>query len=277
MSHAARREEHTALSFVFAVLIHGIIAAMLYFGIHWQTHSAAPVQVEMWSPPPPEPVVPPPRVVAPPKAVVEPTPEPTPTQTPDIELEAQRKAQAQKKPTPTPVPTPTPTPTPKVTPKPTPTPTPTPKVTPKPTEPPKKTDAKAEPKVNIDKAFDLNSMARERGPNLGSIAALAGKAEAGDKKGLYSQWTSLVVAKVRRNMNYGDDSAGNPEVIYHVTLLPDMTVLPSEVRLVKTSGVPAFDEAVKRAILSTNQFPPLLPGMDFGDVRSTTVRYRLHE
>jgi colicin import membrane protein len=274
MSHAARREEHPALSFVFAVLIHGAIAAMLYFGIHWQTHSAAPVQVEMWSPPPPEPVVVPPRVVAPPKAVVEPTPEPVPTQTHDIQLEAQRKAQAQKKPTPTPAPTPTPTPTPKVTPKLTPTPTPTPKVTPKPVETPKKTE---QPKLDVNKAFDLKSLAKEQGPNLGSIAALAGKAEAGDKKGLYSQWSSLVTSKVRRNMNYGDDSAGNPEVIYRVILLPDMTVLPSEVQLIKSSGAPAFDEAVKRAILRTNQFPPLLPGMAFSDVRSTNVRYRLHE
>ncbi|MBV8466521.1 MAG: TonB C-terminal domain-containing protein [Burkholderiales bacterium] len=275
MSHAARREEHTALSFVFAVLIHGIIAAMLYFGIHWQTHSAAPVQVEMWSPPPPAPVVPPPRVVAPPKAVVEPTPEPTPTQTPDIELEAQRKAQAQKKPTPTPLPTPTPTP--KVTPKPTPTPTPTPKVTPKPTEPPKKTDAKAEPKLDVNKAFDLKSLARDQGPNLGSIAALAGKAEAGDKKGLYNQWATLVQGKVRRNISYGDEGASNPEVIYQVTLLPDMTILSDDIKLIKSSGVPTYDDAVRRAIVRTNQFPPLLPGMEFSNVRTATLRFKLHD
>ncbi|MBV8634755.1 MAG: TonB C-terminal domain-containing protein [Burkholderiaceae bacterium] len=84
-----------------------------------------------------------------------------------------------------------------------------------------------------------------------------------------------VSAMVRHNLYYPEDTGGNPEAVFAVTLLPDMSVL--DVTLKKSSGVPAFDEATKRAILKTKQYPPLPAGVDFSVIRRNNLRFRLHD
>ncbi|EGF32833.1 putative tolA (transport transmembrane-like protein) [Oxalobacteraceae bacterium IMCC9480] len=53
--------------------------------------------------------------------------------------------------------------------------------------------------------------------------------------------------------NGAEDVEGNPSVEYAVELLPDGTV--RGIRKLKTSGIPGFDEAVRRAIEKSQPFP----------------------
>ncbi len=50
-----------------------------------------------------------------------------------------------------------------------------------------------------------------------------------------------------------EDLAGNPGVVYEIHLYPDGST--GDIQLRKSSGVPGFDEAVKRAIKKSEPFP----------------------
>jgi colicin import membrane protein len=87
------RERGTTRAFVFAVVMHALLAAFLYFGIHWKNSSPTGSEAELWSdvpdvtPPPPPPVAP---------APLQPAPPPPPQEDADIALqEAKRKQQEQ--------------------------------------------------------------------------------------------------------------------------------------------------------------------------------------
>ncbi|MFT5535383.1 MAG: colicin import membrane protein [Burkholderiaceae bacterium] len=64
-----------------------------------------------------------------------------------------------------------------------------------------------------------------------------------------------VGAKIRSNtvFNGAEDVEGNPPVEYAIELLPDGTV--RGIRKLKSSGIPGFDEAVRRAIEKSQPFP----------------------
>lgn len=69
-------------------------------------------------------------------------------------------------------------------------------------------------------------------------------------------YAAKVAGKIRSNtvFNVPDELANNPAVEYAVDLLPDGSV--RGIRKVKGSGVPGFDEAVRRAIEKSQPFPP---------------------
>jgi len=68
---------------------------------------------------------------------------------------------------------------------------------------------------------------------------------------------------------------GNPEAAYSVTVVPGGEVL--DVKLVKSSGVPAYDSAVERAIQAASPLPmPTDPDM-FQQLRQMNFRFRPNE
>jgi colicin import membrane protein len=69
-------------------------------------------------------------------------------------------------------------------------------------------------------------------------------------------YAAKVGGKIRSNtvFNVPDELANNPAVEYAVDLLPDGSV--RSIRKLKGSGIPGFDEAVKRAIEKSQPFPP---------------------
>jgi colicin import membrane protein len=69
-------------------------------------------------------------------------------------------------------------------------------------------------------------------------------------------YAAKVGGKIRSNtvFNVPDELANNPAVEYAVDLLPDGSV--RGIRKIKGSGVPGFDEAVRRAIEKSQPFPP---------------------
>jgi colicin import membrane protein len=222
-----RREPALGPSVALSALTHTILIAVLFLGVRFQSSAPVSVEVELWEappPPPPAPVVEAPKPPPPAPPVVKPEPEPQ-IKKPDIALP--------EKPKPKPKPEP-------------------------------KLEAKPKPKPKPDLAFE--KMMREQAAlEQQQIAAeererqerqmrelLARQQAAALQKGLAS-WSDKIRAKVRGNIILTQDVPGNPEAIFDVALLPSGEVLT--VRKRKSSGNPAYDDAVERAIMKSSPLP----------------------
>lgn len=217
-------------------LVHGLLVAALFLGVQWKRSQPEVMEVELWSPtaqlakaPPPPP--PEPEVKPEPKPLpkVEPKPEPPPPKKPDIAVKQEKKPEP-KKPEP-------------------------PKPEPKKPEPKKPEPAKPEPKVDPFKEM-LEREERQR-VAANTQARLAAQAEAeqraaASRRGMES-YSSKISGKVRGNMVRPPNIVGNPEAVFDVTQLPSGEVL--SVRLKRSSGNPALDTAIERAILKSSPLP----------------------
>ena len=70
---------------------------------------------------------------------------------------------------------------------------------------------------------------------------------------LIDDYTARIQAKVKPRIVVPQDLKGHPEGVYEVTLLPGGDIL--EIQLKRSSGVPAYDAAVERAINSSTPLP----------------------
>jgi len=86
------------------------------------------------------------------------------------------------------------------------------------------------------------------------------------------QFIAGIKQKIRSRVVLPPGMSGNPEAVYSVTLLPGGDVL--DVRLVKSSGVPAYDDAVERAIHAAEPLP--VPGDPdlFQQLREAKYKFR---
>ncbi len=87
---------------------------------------------------------------------------------------------------------------------------------------------------------------------LASEASGAGNAERASSGKPDSSYARMIGALIRSNTMGTFEVNGNPSVEFQVTLLPDGSV--REVQLKRSSGVDAFDQAVRRGIEKT-RFP----------------------
>lgn len=121
----------------------------------------------------------------------------------------------------------------------------------------------AKEKATRDKAFEEN-MRRLTGQasssaNTSAVTGSGGNGDAakstGNNRGDPS-YAAKIAAKVRSNtvFNATDNSSNNPTVEYRIDLLPDGSARGA-VRKLKSSGVPAFDDAVEKAIEKSLPFP----------------------
>lgn len=249
---SASRPAPKALAGALALGVHALFVLMLVFGVSWQTHHPEAVMVDLWetlpdSPPPPaRPRPPPVKVSKPAPAAPAPKPvekEPPPPKTPDIALE-KKKAEAEHL---------------------------------------KKLQALQahEEKVRADAARashekelaeqkrqallremeqeDLKQrVAADAAANEARLARLTEARAAASKQqaemaSLVGQFRDQISAKVRGNTRLPDTLQGNPEVRCLVKLLPTGEVL--SVRVTKSSGNPAYDDAVVRAIEKSSPLP----------------------
>jgi colicin import membrane protein len=67
-----------------------------------------------------------------------------------------------------------------------------------------------------------------------------------------------VIAKIKPNIVFADDISGNPVATVEVRTSPDGTIIGR--KLIKSSGVKAWDDAVLRAIDKTEILPRDLDG-----------------
>lgn len=111
----------------------------------------------------------------------------------------------------------------------------------------------AKEKAAADKVFKEN-MARLTA-QAGTGGSGTAEKSTGNNRG-DPGYAAKVAAKVRSNTNYSalDSGSDNPAVEYRIELLPDGS-LRGAIRKLKSSGNPAFDEAVARGIERSAPFP----------------------
>ena len=83
-------------------------------------------------------------------------------------------------------------------------------------------------------------------------------------------WIDRIRSRIRGYINLPPDIPGNPEAIFDVVQLPTGEII--DVKLRKSSGVRAYDEAVQRAILKASPLPKPVPADLFQ--RKLELRFR---
>jgi colicin import membrane protein len=225
------------ISAVLAVGMHVMLAILLFYGVRWQTHTPVAVEVELVRAlPMPEPAVPPAPTIEPPVA---PEPEPTP-EPPKPVVKAE------------PVPLPPP-PKPEIA----------VKEKPKKIEPPKPVKAapvveKPDPmKARLAKEsqrIQQQQAVNEAVNELDKVKQAQANAQAATARARdIDKWLSAIRGKIRGNIVVPPEVRGNPEAIFDVTQLPTGEIIAA--RLQQTSGIPALDLAIERAILKSSPLP----------------------
>jgi colicin import membrane protein len=225
-----------------ALAMHALFVVLLVFGVSWQKKIEPPVEAELWSslPPLPQPkIVPPPepepspkpepKVEAPPSKV-----EPKPVVKPEIAFK--KKEVEKKKPEP-------------------------PKAEPKKLEDDKaaaeklrlakEKEAEAKKKRDEEIKRDLDLIRLEKEADAKAVAAKAAQASAQDK--LVNEYKNRISDKIRSMIIEPPGLQGSPEAEFDVVLIPGGEVLNAKLR--KSSGVPAYDAAVERAIMKAQPLP----------------------
>lgn len=242
----------TGPAFLLSLLAHTLLFVAIAFVVRWKTEPAGTLSAELWSglpaaapapapAPPPAPVVEP----APPPPKVEPTPEPEPVKKPDIVVE--------QKPEPKKVEPPKKIEPPK-------------KAEPK-KEPPKKTEPpKPDPKIEAQKREAARAAQeaekRHEAEIARNLAAAAGGAPrvpsgATGVAGGAAGYDAQVVGCVRPHIVFNVPEGIRPKQFvaeFEVQLLPTGEQAGAP-KLLKASGLAAYDQAVERAIRRCDPFP----------------------
>ncbi len=87
------------------------------------------------------------------------------------------------------------------------------------------------------------------------LKAKLAKEQASAQSRLYDEYVRQISNKTKRNTVEPANLQGNPTVVFEVRLLPGGEILESSLRLRRSSGVPAYDQAVERAILKSSPLP----------------------
>jgi colicin import membrane protein len=235
-----RRDPGQGTSVVLALMVHLLLLAVLFVGVRWQNRPPQSVVVELWSEPPPVQAQPKPEPKPEPKVEPPPAPKPEPViEKPDIAIKEPVK--------PKPVPEVKPRPVPEVA-------KPLPKPAPKPAaqaEPPKPRVDEAAKRMREELAREQANIAVER--ERRAIRDQLARESASANARALDEYVGRIRAKVRGNWILPQDLAGNPEAVFSVVQLPTGEVL--QVKLVRSSGIGAYDAAVERAILKSSPLP----------------------
>ncbi len=242
-----------------AVLAHAFLLAALTWGVHWKREAATlSVEAELWSALPQEaapqalevplPVAPEP--VPPPVPVAEPAPVPVEPAKVDIAIEQEKlrlkklkekelieKKRLQEKE--------------------------------KEKQQQERQAAEEKKKVELEKQRKQALLAKQeaqkieaqRSDNLKRIAGLAGASGAPDAKGTAlrssgpsGSYAGRISARIKPNIVFTEEIAGNPVSDVEVRSAPNGTILSR--KLIKSSGLKAWDDAVLKAIDKTEKLPP---------------------
>ncbi len=243
LGHEHRQEHALGRSFVLAALVHLALAGVIFLGVRWQVYAPATVSVDLVdevqrpAPPPVEAPKPLPKVEPPPVAKPEPR-----VVKPDIALAE----------------------------KPKPKPKPKPEAKPKPDPDFQK---RLREQVALEqKALDQQRAERELRELIARRQADAARVQAAARAKALNEYIASIQAKVKGSWILPVDLQGNPEAVFLVVQLPTGDVLPSQLRLLRSSGNPAYDEAVLRAILKASPLPLPPAGVDFSRELKLTFR-----
>lgn len=251
-----------------ALGVHGLLLLALALSMNWKMSNPAPVEAEVWSeiprvaggaapPPPPreQPVVR--RAPEPVKAA---DPEPEPRRAPDLVIAKTPPKKAEpRKPEPKPEPEAKPQAKPEVVKK------------PEPKKPePRKDAPKPETVAKPSKVTDPNSrslsaaeLEAQRQANLQRMMSSLGGGSGGPgaaarSTGPSAGYAGRIIARIKPNIVFTESLNGNPQAVVEVRCAPDGRIMSR--RLVSSSGVAAWDEAVLRALDRTEVLPADVDG-----------------
>lgn len=233
-----------------ALLAHALLIVALAFSVNWRSSNPAGVEAELWAAVPqiaapraaePEPTPPPqPKKVDPPP----PPPKVEPVQkVPDAQIaiekakreEEKRKEEAKRE------------------------------------EQQRQKDEAQRKQAELDKkkeaaeqqkraAAEAAAAEKRREDQLKRLAGIAGATGEPNSTGTAARtagpsatYAGRIKARIMPNIVFGDTIAGNPQATVEVKAGPDGTIIGK--KLLKSSGVPAWDEAVLRAIDKTEVLP----------------------
>ena len=240
-----------------AVLAHAFLLAALTWGVHWKREAATlSVEAELWSALPQEaapqalevPLPAAPEPVPPPVPVAEPAPVPVEPAKVDIAIEQEKlrlkklkeKELIEKK-----------------------------RLQEKEKQQQERQAAEEKKKVELEKQRKQALLAKQeaqkieaqRSDNLKRIAGLAGASGAPDAKGTAlrssgpsGSYAGRISARIKPNIVFTEEIAGNPVADVEVRSAPNGTILSR--KLIKSSGLKAWDDAVLKAIDKTEKLPP---------------------
>lgn len=223
---------------VLAVAVHAAFFALIVFGVTWQSRPEAPLEAELWDKLPA-------KVTAAPKAEPEPTkPEPT-----------KREPTKPEPPKPEPIAKPEP-------------PKPDPAIAERKErqereqrerlEKQRQEEAKkAREKDEAEKKRKQEAKAKAEKDKELAEAAKAQEAANALKRSEFNRYVDGIRNKIRGKANVPDNVSGRPSVQVRITILPGGDVL--NVLVVKSSGNPAYDNAIERAIRSAQPLPVPAP------------------
>jgi colicin import membrane protein len=254
-------------SLLLALAVHLAFFAFLVFAVSWRTEPPQGMVAELWTsipsaaphpapppPPPPEPEVKPepPKPAPPPEPRAEPKPEPRPEPKPDIALKEKQEQEKKKRAE----------------------------------EEKKKQEAEKEKRrLEQQKAAEAERLRREQVKQQEELARLAREQEAlnqqlqaqaaAGQSRLLDDYKGRIKAKIQGYIVLPPEIPGNPEAQFDVVLLPSGEVL--SVKLKRSSGHAAYDQAVERAILKAQPLPlPPDPAL-FANFRNLELRFRPRE
>lgn len=130
--------------------------------------------------------------------------------------------------------------------------------------------AEAQQAAEAKKADAAKQAAADRAATLKRMQGLAGASGADDSKGTALKssgpsggYGARIAAAVRPNITYpdADTVSGNPAAEFDVSLGPEGTIV--NVKLRKSSGIPAWDDAAERGLRKTDKVPRDVDGRIF--------------
>jgi len=205
-------------SFVLSAFVHLALATVLFLGVRFQSHAPDTVTVDLVEAP------------APPPPVEAPKPEPIKVEPPKPEPRVEKPQIA--------IPDkPKPKPKPEV----------------KPKADPNFEKRMREQMAQEQKALDQQRQERELRDLLARQQADAARAAASARAKALNEYIAQIQRRVRGSWILPQGLTGNPEAVFDVVQIPSGDVI--SIRLAKSSGNPAYDQAVERAILKSSPLP----------------------
>ncbi len=255
-----------------SLITHLLLLGALFVSFDWKTHQPVTVaQVELWEnlpvaqpvtkPPQPQPTPEPPKPEPKPEPQPEPKPEPAPEPQPEAEIQVKKEPEKkvvkpEKKPEPK---------------------KPEPKPEPKKPEP-VKPEPKKEDKVKLDELKKLQQQLLEESAQP-AAAKKQGPAQSGDNvvnQSEIDKYLGQIRDKIKRNVNRQLCGTGKPELEVGISLMPTGEVIGVP-RILKSSGLPACDEAIERAILQAQPLPVPAQSELFSRFRDLRLKFRPNE
>ena len=244
-----RNPDSVGRGLAMALAVHALLLIAIAFGVSWRSSNPAGVEAELWAAVPqiaaPRPVEPEPTPQ--PVKKIEPTPPPPKVETPrqdDAQIAIERAKREEQK---------------------------------RKEEQRREDELKRQKEEQQRKLAEAEKLKKEqaeqkkreaaeaaaaqaqRQKQLERMAALAGDGApnatgtAAKSAGPSASYAGRIKARILPNIVFPDSVSGNPQATVEVKVAPDGTIIGR--RLLKSSGVPAWDEAVLRAIDKTEVLP----------------------